>query len=240
VLVGCGAPSAHDARPAPSDADWARARRELADLRATEPRGPYVANVAVTMHQPDGRVIDGRGAVAVDPRRALRMIILGPGGLTAIDAWVSTSAWRFAVPALPVVKRGTCASCDDARRMPIGFFRWWFLAPLDGELRAAQIEPDSIQYVLRAEPAAIELRLTREPARVASAPFVHLFGVRTEAGVVEEIDWRGQSLAPRAGDRASYVARASGLRVDVVVESVGASPPDAHAFDDPDRAEQAQ
>jgi hypothetical protein len=147
------------------------------------------------------------------------------------------------VPALSLVKRGACATCDEARRMPVGFFRWWFLAPLDGDLRAATIGPDGIQYVLRSEPAAIELlicadsgrrRLAREP------PLIHLFGVRTESGAAEEIDWRGLTLAPSAGDRASYVARASGLRVDVTVEAIGASPPDAHAFDDPDRAEQTQ
>ena len=182
------------------------------------------------MHDPSGRVVDGRGGIAVDPHRALRMILIGPGGLTAIDAWVTVDAWRFAVPALKLVRRGLSVDAKEARRLPIGFLRWWFLAPLDGNLLWASIQPRRLDYVLRDPQATVEMSTAHEP------PFLHLVAVRTEKGESEEIDSLARSLTPSPGDRATYVQRASGLRIDVVVDGLGEAPPDARAFEDPDSA----
>ena len=53
-------------------------------------------------HRLGGRPgLQARGAVAMDPAAGdLRMILLGPGGATAIDLWMHGDAYRFVVPAL--------------------------------------------------------------------------------------------------------------------------------------------
>src|SRR5882672_3564963 len=100
ALAGCARTPAPPAVE-PTQSEWTRAREELAKMRDEAPREPYVELIRVAMREPrSGRVIEGRGAVAVDPRRAVRLVLLGPGGRTALDVWVTAEAWRFAVPAL--------------------------------------------------------------------------------------------------------------------------------------------
>ena len=244
ACAACGA-SAPAPRRSPTQEEWTRARAALAELRATEPTAPYVANVRITLHEPrSGRDIDGRGAIAVDPERALRMQLVGPSGLTALDAWVTPNAWRFESPHMgqlrrngrstvpPRGKSGAGQHLDDgqgseARGLPIGFFRWWFLAPLEGELLTSSSAGRQLRFLLRRAHATVDLRTWME------GPLRRIVAVRSEAGQTEELDWTGRALTPSAGDRASYVHRGSGLRVDVVVESVGGHSPDPAAFVDP-------
>ena len=55
------------------------------------------------------------------------------GGTTALDAWVTPDRYRFAIPVIHKEARGGKV-LDDTFGVPIGFLRWWMLAPLDGEL----------------------------------------------------------------------------------------------------------
>jgi hypothetical protein len=170
--------------------------------------------------------MDGRGGIAVDPHNAMRMILVGPGGATAIDAWVTKDRWRFEIPALDKVKRGTG---DAPPGLPIGFFRFWFLAPLRGDLLNVQaIQGGGARLVVKDGAAVVDLRDVHEP------PLLHLTAMRHERDETELLEWRGRSLSPTAGDRASYAQPEAGLRIDVVVEAVGADPPDPEAFVDPD------
>ena len=91
----------------PTEAEWLAARQRLAELRATEPTKPFGAVVRVALREPHtGKTFAARGAIAVDPHRALRMVLVGPGGATALDVWATADHWRFEVPAAGLLRRG--------------------------------------------------------------------------------------------------------------------------------------
>jgi hypothetical protein len=178
------------------------------------------------MREPrSGRVIDGRGAIAVKPGEAVRMILTGAAGATMLDAWVTRTRWRVAVPALAVVRRGDVLA---PREMPVGFLRWWFLTPLAGGLFAATCTDGGALWLLRDAGAVIELR--EQPCSRGTL----LHAARRIEGRTETVDECRAGMVPSAGDTARYVDAASGLRVEVLLESIGAEPPRDEAFDDPD------
>jgi hypothetical protein len=172
-----------------------------------------------------GRVIDGRGAIAVAPGAAVRMILTGAAGATMLDAWVTRLRWRVAVPPLDMVRRGGLA---DPRDMPVGFLRWWFLTPLEGRLFAASFTEGGLRWLIRHEGAVIELRETS----CAQGRLLH--ATRRIAGHVETVEECRAHAAPSVGDSARYVDESSGLCVDVQLESIAAAPPRDEAFQDPD------
>jgi hypothetical protein len=219
------------ALPDPTAREWTRLRERLAIARSEQPERPFVANVVVALREPrTGRVFQARGAVAIDPKRALRMILVGPGGVTALDAWVTDDQFRFAVPGIRFVRRGG-ADAASARGLPIGFFRWWMLHPLDGRLLAAWTRDDGSIFLLRRGDETVILR----EGRLARSHREHLIAARREEGRVERLEWFGRSpVAPHAGDKARYVDAATGLEVEVLVEGVGEHEPDPAAFLDPD------
>ncbi|WP_394828843.1 hypothetical protein [Pendulispora albinea] len=228
-----------------SQADWTHARAELAKMRSDTPREPYVELIRVALREPrTGKVIEGRGAVAVDPRRAMRLVLIGPGGRTALDVWVTHDAWRFSVPALDLTRRG-----DDGKRtydVPVGFFRWWFLEPLDGRLLS--IAPDrrgGRVFVLRDGRATVTLHDLPHRAARASGPSTarHFVAVRREAidagdasgeMDVDRLEWVARAVRPGAGDRAFYTQRSTGLQIEIQVEALSDQSPDPAAFVDPD------
>ena len=67
------------------------------------------------------------------------MILVGPGGTTALDVWVTKDRFRFAVPAIKLEKRGGVDPAE-AKGLPIGMLRWWFLSPLAGRLLARALD----------------------------------------------------------------------------------------------------
>jgi hypothetical protein len=172
-----------------------------------------------------GRVIDGRGAIAVEPGQAVRMVLTGAAGATMLDAWVTTTRWRVAVPPLEVVRRGEVIEPPD---MPVGFLRWWFLTPLSGGLFAASSTEDGSLWLLRYGDAVIELR----EASCARGTLLH--ATRRLAGHAETVDECRAKAAPSAGDSARYFDETTGLCVDVFLESIGTEPPSRDAFRDPD------
>jgi len=220
-----------------TEARWRAAERELDALRATEPREPYGMVVRVTLREPvTGRVFDARGALAVDPHRALRMILIGPGGATALDAWVTEDAYRLEIPAIGRVRRG---GIRPEPGLPVEFFRAWFLAPLAGRLLASFASAEGLRpeaapcegqwFVLRRDGATMTLC---DEARTRGLSIV---AVRRTPGSLERFAFDGQSLLPHAGDHAEYDDLRSGVRAKVDVESLDDAPPDAVAFVDPDR-----
>ncbi|HEY5242922.1 MAG TPA: hypothetical protein VIJ22_15690, partial [Polyangiaceae bacterium] len=93
ALSACAAPPTpwHGATPE----TWPALRNALASQRDSRSTRPWSAGVAVTLREPrSGRVIRGRGGLAVVPGRALRMILIGVAGVTMLDAWVTRQRWR--------------------------------------------------------------------------------------------------------------------------------------------------
>jgi hypothetical protein len=208
----------------PSAAELASAAARLERLRAAEETAPYVESIVTTLRDPrSGRVIDGRGAIAVAPGQAVRMILVGGAGATLLDAWVTRSRWRIAVPPLQMVRRG---GADDPPELPVGFLRWWFIAGLEGTMFAAS--PDGTLLLLRDGEAVVELRLG------ACAAGRRVSATRRLQGRSERVEQCRPIERPGAGDEVEYVDLTRGLRVGVRVESVGAAPPDGDAFRDPD------
>jgi hypothetical protein len=220
--------------PDPTAREWTRTRELLSIARDGALERPYVEQVIVAMREPrTGKVFQARGAVAVDPRHALRMILLGPGGMTAMDAWVTGDRFRFVVPAISLERRG--ADDASAHGLPVGFFRWWMLHPLDGRLLGGWTHDESVLYLLRDGGETVLLR----EARVPHSGRKRVTAARREGDHVERLDWLGRSLTtPHAGDKARYVDGDSGLEVEVLVEGLGDHPPDPAAFADPDVPEE--
>jgi hypothetical protein len=210
--------------------EWTRLRERLAITREAAPEHPYTERIVVAMRDPHtGKVFQARGAVAVDPRHALRMILIGPGGVTALDAWVTDDHFRFVIPPIALERRGN-GDAQSARGLPVGFFRWWLLHPLDGRLLAGWSREEGPLYLLRNGDDTV---LLREAHRRSGRERV--VAVRRDDGSVERLDWVGLSpTTPHAGDKARYVDGATGLEVEVLVEGLGDQAPDPTAFLDPD------
>jgi hypothetical protein len=171
----------------------------------------------------------------VDPGRALRMILLGPGGATTLDAWVTPEAYRFEVPPIGLLRRG--GASGDAS-LPVDFFRQWFLAPFEGRLLASHRGNGAVSretqpcvgrwYILRWEEGTTTVCDEDVPGRLEG------FAERWTPRSVEHLTFRGRGLTPSAGDRAEYRDPRSHVTATVEVESVDEAPPDPVAFLDPE------
>lgn len=206
----------------PDGATWRHGRHRLEELSG--PRAAKTFRVALAMTEPvTGRTLEARGAVAVAPPDGLRMILVGPGGATALDLWVAKDRYRFAVPPIDLLRRGTLGSRDAASRgLPVAFLRWWLLRPLGGTMLWYQGEDDAERFVLRDGPALVDVLVARDGS-------VH---ARRAAGSdVETID------ADRLGcGRAAYRHERSGLSISVRCEAIEKAAPRREAFEDPDAA----
>lgn len=214
------------ARRAPevSQVEWTTTRERLARLRRGRPERPYVERVRVAIDDPrTGRQYQARGAVAVSPGRAARMILVGPEGTTALDIWVTKERFRFAVPALHVEKRGG-TDAEGAKGLPIGMLRWWFLSPLAGRLLLGRASNEESAWVLREGQGTVTLRTDGQ----------RFLAVRREGEGLEAIEWVSRGLVPQSGEHGRYIEARHGLRVEVVVEEVLRDEPDPEAFADPD------
>lgn len=210
--------------PDVSQSEWTLSRERFAQMREEVPRRPYVQRVQVGIVDPrTGKLYQARGAVAISPDRAARLVLLGPGGTTALDLWVTRDRYRLAVPSLKIEQRGGIDRAE-ARGLPVGFLRWWFLAPLDGKLVLARSNRQESAFLLRAGPATVSMRTNGE----------RFVAVRRENGRLEGLEWSGAGLTPRAGAHGRYIDGDWGVRVHVVVEEVLQEEPDPAAFFDPD------
>jgi hypothetical protein len=179
----------------------------------------------MSMREPrGGHVIDGRGAIAVLPGQALRMILVGAVGATMLDAWMTPEQWRIVVPPTNLVRHGNRAAPDD---LPVGFLRWVFFRPLEGTLFAGSLESGGILFMLRDDDAVLEVHL--RPCERG-----HLVTTtRRSHGRSERLEECRASDEPRPGDWVRYENQMNGLQVALTIESVAEAPPDGSAFRDP-------
>jgi hypothetical protein len=223
TIVG-GDPHRETMVPAVTQAEWTLSRERLTRMRGELPRRPYVQRVRLGLVEPrTGRLYQARGAVAVSPERAARLVLLGPGGTTAMDLWVTRERYRFVVPAIKLEKRGG-RDLSGTSGLPVGFFRWWFLAPLGGELVLGRSSPSEAAFLLRDGPATVTMRTDGE----------RFVAIRREGNRVEGLEWSSHGLSPSAGARGRYIDGEWGMRVHVFVEEVLTDEPDPAAFVDPD------
>jgi hypothetical protein len=225
-LLGACAPEPmpwHGATPA----SWPQLQASLLAERSRRPQAPWAAEVATTLREPrTGRVVRGRGGLAVAPARGLRLILLGVAGFTMLDAWVTPQRWRVAIPMLGIVRRG---GEDEPPDLPIAFLRGWFFRPMAGTLFAAEFEPEGPTWLLRDGRAVIELRARR----CERGP--RLLVTRREGPHAESVDECHAEAEPRNGDHVAYRDETTGLAVELTLESVASEPPVAEAFEDPDK-----
>jgi hypothetical protein len=229
LVLALAIPACSPVRPSPWPAAttqaWSQLRGVLDRERSERPRDPWAAGLRITMRDPlSGRVVDGRGAIAVAPGRAVRMVLIGAAGATVLDAWVTRTRWRVAIPPLDLVRRG---GLDEPRDMPVGFLRWWFLTPLGGTLIAAAFVDSGPLWVLREGDGVVELRAPTCGRGCLQA-------TRRALGRAETVEECREGGVPAAGDSARYIDEVSGLKVDLRLESIAVVPPRGEAFDDPD------
>jgi hypothetical protein len=204
------------------DLDPDVATRELTTLRkaltSDEPRTFRVS--AQIREGRTGQTLEARGALAVMPPEALRLQLVGPAGVLALDVWVKGARSRFAVPALGRIERSERGDDGDGR--PVGFLRWWFLHPLGGTLVRARSLADGARFELRADDGAEVRATSKDGGRT-------LIVVRKTSGDVETVT----SIATDGACRdATYESAKS--RVGVSVRCEGEGPlPNVRAFEEP-------
>jgi hypothetical protein len=250
LLLQHGAGDARAARQramalaAPTPVIWRQARKRLGTLRRDgEGLGERTLRVRLALREPrTGRSIEARGAVALapslraapgEPPGALRMILLGPGGTTALDLWAHGERFRFAVPALGLERRGDAATPRASLRgLPVDFLRWWLLRPASGELLWYERLGRAEAFVLRDGQAIIELRA------VEGGPIGARRTTWLGEGVRRRID-EEVVIAERMGcGTVRYAQASTGLLVTVICEGEErARSPDPRAFVDPDTIE---
>jgi hypothetical protein len=228
-LVACAPPKAA-AAPEPTLAAWRSARARLAAIRAQIV--PRTLRLSLSVREPStGRVIEARGAVAVDPPEALRMILLGPGGTTALDLWIRGDRYRFAVPAIDLQRRGDGAEPRSARRgLPVDFLRWWLLRPAEGRLFWASREGSADRLLLRDGEAVVDL-IAREDGRIEARRTSFSTARPAERLDEETVEAEGLGCA-----EVRYRQASTGLTVTVRCEGETRDPPNPKAFADPDAA----
>ncbi len=217
LLIVCTAcASAYVAPPSPTQAEWDDGLARLEHLRASFPKKPYTQTIRVELFEPHTRQrFSGRGAVGVDPGRAMRMILIGPAGDAALDVWVTRDAWRMQVPAIHLLRRG---GAESPPSLPIGFFRSWFIDPLGGHLLSLGLAGE---LVVR-DGAGGTLHITQDDASATH--------VRRRYGTQTEV----LSYVTGEAGRASYRDEQTHLEVEVALEARQDTAPEPEAFDDPD------
>jgi len=228
-LVGCSSPPPAASLP-PGRAGvvaWREAQAQVDAIRERyTPGAPYRMNVSLELTQVQlGQRMRARGAVAVHPPHGLRMILLGPGGTTALDLWICRDAFRFAVPAIDLERRGDARTPpEQLRGLPVGFLRWWFLRPLDGRLLSFVDGDAGRRFVLRDRVDVVHVFAP------ADAP---LRAERRSRLDTEEVVVEGQG----ACGEVHYRQVSTGLDITVRCEALTPGGPPPAAFADPDDPE---
>jgi hypothetical protein len=225
--AGCAASPAPQRPPLTLEA-WRTAGTRLAAERAQVGQA-RTDRISLELTEPrSGRVLRARGAVAIDPPRSLRMILLGPGGTTALDLWVEGDRFRFAVPAIDLVKRGDLRAPPEERRgLPVDFLAWWMLHPLSGTLEWYE-DDGGPRFLLHDGTAMIDLK--RSGGALAATRTTSAGGKRLD---VETLAAPGFGCMPD-GAPIRYQQASTGLRVEVRCEGSVPGAPPARALTDPD------
>jgi hypothetical protein len=138
VVCALGCSPAKSGAPAPhlSDAqlhdEGAIPNVQLARY-AKVPMKDYRQELELTVKEGvSGKGFTGRGLLAVRPRQALRMIMLGPGGATAMDVWIAGERWRVSIPSMDKILRGDESTKEMPRGIPVPLLRRWVVEPFGG------------------------------------------------------------------------------------------------------------
>jgi hypothetical protein len=223
ALGGCAEHPVPVRRPVnPSDAAaWQSARKDLDALRRAWGATAGTMHLSVRFSaRATGTVMSGRGVVAVDPPHSLRMILLGPGGSTAMDLLVHENHWRLSIPPRDETFRDTDDANERVRALPVHFLRWWLLTPLEGRLIAAWQRDGRYEWVLRADGAVTDIVLSGG-----------LIDVTRRGASVEHVVAVGGPCG-----RARYENEDVGLVVEVECEAWRPGPPQPRAFELGDQA----
>jgi len=216
------------ARP-PGLQAWRQARAELRALQARyRPAEPYSMNVALELTQQQlGKRMRARGAVAVHPPAALRMILIGPGGTTALDLWICDDAFRLEVPAIDLRRRGDASTpATQLRGLPVEFLRWWFLRPLSGRLLSFIDRDAERRFVLNDGGKVVHLTAAAAADRRLTSP-LHVQRLSLDDRETLRIDGK------RCG-RVRYQQQSTAIDIEVECEQLNPEAPPARAFADPD------
>jgi hypothetical protein len=186
--------------------------------------------IALTLTEPrSGRKLSARGAVAIAPPGSLRMILLGPGGTTALDLWMDGVRYRFAVPAIDLVKRGDLAAPRAERRgLPVDFLGYWLLHPAGGTLLWYTRLPAAARFVLRDGASVVDL-VAHDDGRLEAR--------RTTWAGGEQLDDETVAADRLGCAPVRYHQGSTGLDVAVTCEGETTGAPAARALADPDITE---
>jgi hypothetical protein len=216
AALGCaGAPSA---APAPLDPRaFLEAKAAIASMRSArgETRTEVVALELDAPYLP--ATMQARGAVAIHPPDSFRMIMLGPGGTTALDLWSQGERFVFTIPPIDRTLRGDERTPASERRgLPIDFLRWWMLDPFGGRLLAARRSGDAIELVTEDRGRVTEARIEKSGA-VTLHRLWWAGGADGRPTLLDE-EWLEASGTGCAN--VVYEQRSTSLRVEVTCESV--------------------
>lgn len=234
-IAGCSAP-----RPeplvVPTLATWRGALAELGQLRAQATGdGPRTFKLSVALREPfTGRRTEARGAVALSPAdRAVRMILLGPGGTTAFDLWIRADRFRVSIPAVDLLRRGDASTPKEQMRgLPVDFLRWWLLDPTRGELLWSDHAASGARHVLREGAAITELLVA--PDRSIRARRRTWTREQDGSGELVLLDDEKVNADHIGCGRARYTQASTGVEIEITCEAIEPSPPSERAFIDPD------
>jgi hypothetical protein len=226
-----------DARE-PVLAEWRAARERLAAIRR-DASTRRTLRVALSLREPlTGRTLEARGAVAIAAPTSLRMILLGPGGTTALDLWIDRDRYRFAVPAIDLLRRGdTSAEPASRRGLPIDFLRWWLLRPATGTLLWAAQRDGALRLLLRDGATIVDLR-AEDGGRIEARRATFTTGHSAEPPRLLEEEF---VVSDRIGcAQVRYFQASTGLEATVRCEGEDRAAQNPAAFADPDAAEGAK
>lgn len=214
--------------PATSDPAAVCEARALIARALGESARRFTQNLHVTLSSEVAPAeLAARGAVSVRRPDDLRMLLVGPGGSTAFDVLLDARGYRFAVPALDRVVRGTWAQPSTTRRaLPVDFLRWWLLRPLAGDLVFADRSGMHLRLVLRDDRTTVDIDVDdRGPIRAERLTFGE-DGTRVDTETLEASGF--------GCGKATYTQASSTLvaRIECESERTGAAD---KAFVDPDR-----
>lgn len=229
VPISMGSPASAGS---PSLAAWQEARARLAAIQRSAAT-PRTLRLSLSLREPvTGRTIEARGAAAIAPPDALRMILLGPGGTTALDLWLGGDRFRFAVPAIDLLRRGDAKTPRAAMRgLPIDFLRWWLLRPATGALLWSGREQGATRLLLRSGAALVDLHVSDAGQILAH----RATWTAPSAGEPPRLIDVEAVLSDRLGCApVRYWQASTGLEVTVRCEGEDLAAPNPRAFVDPD------
>jgi hypothetical protein len=194
------------------------ARQRLDLFRSALDHRPFGETVQISLREEvSGRRWEGRGVVVRKPATALRLVLLGPGGATALDLWATPDRCHLESPLLGVRHRGPTASAPA----PTPFLAWWFLDPLGQHVQDAWLSQGLARGIMEGP------RGERTEVEETADGWV----LRRRGGV-ERLSLRGPP--GQVGTHVSYQDLSARVFADVIIEDIAAGPPSDEAFREPE------